>query len=160
MAKDRRMQSLSVFDRLLDLAPDMPADQAVSAGENMRRIKDGIRRDLEVLLNTQQPLAAEKSDLPEIEQSLLKYGTPGFHGLMLATKEQQYGLAKSVQELIGVFEPRLKKVRVELGNDRFDNIRMLHLRIRAQYRFDDGDETLVFDTVLDPAIRQFKIETA
>jgi predicted component of type VI protein secretion system len=51
-------------------------------------------------------------------------------------------------------------VRVELGNDRFDNIRMLHLRIRAQYHFDDGDETLVFDTVLDPAIRQFKIETA
>jgi type VI secretion system protein ImpF len=160
MAKDRRMQSLSVFDRLLDMAPDMPADQAVSVGENMRRIKDAIRRDLETLLNTQQPIGSGGSALPEIDDSLLTFGTPGFHGLMLATKEQQYGLASSIQELIGVFEPRLKNVRVELGNDRFDNVRMLHLRIRARYHFDDGDETLVFDTVLDPAIRQFKIEAA
>jgi type VI secretion system protein ImpF len=160
MAKERRMQSFSVFDRLLDLDPDLPADRAVSAGENMRRIKDHIRRDLEILLNTQQPLADGATVLPEIEHSLLRYGTPGFHGLMLATKEQQFRLAKSVQDLIRLHETRLKNVRVELGNDRPDNIRMLHLRIRADCHFDEGDETLVFDTVLDPAIRQFKIENA
>jgi type VI secretion system protein ImpF len=160
MARNIRLQPLSVFDRLQDFDPDRAEDTIVGAAQQIRQIKDGIRRDLEVLLNTQQPINKNMETLPEIETSLLKYGTAGFHGLMLATKEQRFKLARSIQDLIGVFEPRLTKVRVELGDSKSDNIRLLNLRIRAEFRFADDRESVVFDTLLDPAIRQFKIESA
>lgn len=158
MAQQSRVQTTSVFDRLLDLDPDMAAELPVSFGERLRRAKDAIRRDLEVLLNTQQPLGAEMKTLPEIATSLLKFGTPGFHGLMLATRQQRLRLAAAIQELIGIFEPRLYKVSVGLGDEKAETNRLLHLRLRASFKFDDAEETLVFDTTLDPAIRQFKIE--
>jgi type VI secretion system protein ImpF len=158
MAQQRRIPSASVYDRLLDFDPDMAADAPIGIGERLRRAKDSIRRDLEVLLNTQQPLGAEMTALPEIETSLLKFGTPGFHGLMLATRQQRMRLARSIQELINVFEPRLYKVSVGLGDEKAEANRLLHLRLRASFKFDDTEETLVFDTTLDPAIRQFKIE--
>jgi type VI secretion system protein ImpF len=160
MGRTVRLQPLSVFDRLQDYEPDRLEDRFVGATEQIRQIKDGIRRDLEVLLNMQQPINKSMDSLPEIETSLLKYGTAGFHGLMLATKEQRYLLARSIQDLISVFEPRLLKVRVELGEGKSDNIRLLNLRIRAEFRFADDQEQIVFDTLLDPAIRQFKIESA
>jgi type VI secretion system protein ImpF len=158
MVQQRRAQTSSVFDRLLDFDPDMQADMAVGFGERLRHAKDCIRRDLEVLLNTQQFLAGEQKELPELESSLLKYGTPGFHGLMLATRQQRLRLARAIQELIGIFEPRLFKVSVGLGDEKAETNRLLHLRLRASFKFDDIEETLVFDTTLDPAIRQFKIE--
>lgn len=158
MALQKRIQASSVFDRLLDFEPEIQAEKPVGIGERLRRSKDAIRRDLEVLLNTQQPLGDDMSALPEIQTSLLKYGTPGFHGLMLATRQQRQRLALAIQELITLFEPRLYKVAVGLGDEKADTNRLLHLRLRASFRFDDNEETLVFDTTLDPAIRQFKIE--
>ncbi len=159
MAQQKRIPSSSVYDRLLDFDPDMVADASISIGERLRRAKDSIRRDLEVLLNTQQPLGAEMKALPEIATSLLKFGTPGFHGLMLATRQQRMRLARSIQDLISIFEPRLYKVSVGLGDEKAETSRLLHLRLRANFKFDDNEETLVFDTTLDPAIRQFKIES-
>jgi type VI secretion system protein ImpF len=158
MAVQKHIQSSSVFDRLLDFEPDMQAERPVGIGERLHRAKDSIRRDLEVLLNTQQPIGEEMKALPEIQTSLLKFGTPGFHGLMLATRQQRLRLAFAIQELINVFEPRLFKVSVGLGDEKSETNRLLHLRLRASFKFDDNEETLVFDTTLDPAIRQFKIE--
>jgi type VI secretion system protein ImpF len=158
MAQQKRAPSSSVFDRLLDFDPDMSTERQVSTGERLRRAKDAIRRDLEVLLNTQQPLGEDMTALPELQTSLLKFGTPGFHGLMLATRQQRLRLALAIQELIGVFEPRLFKLNVGLGDEKAETNRLLHLRLRASFKFDDNEETLVFDTTLDPAIRQFKIE--
>jgi type VI secretion system protein ImpF len=159
MARTTRLQPMSVFDRLQDYDPDRTEDAIIGTTQQMRQIRDSIRRDLEVLLNMQQPINKDMDSLPEIETSLLKYGTAGFHGLMLATPEQRYRLARSIQDLIGVFEPRLTKVRVELGDGKSDNIRLLNLRIRAEFRFAGDQEQVVFDTLLDPAIRQFKVES-
>jgi type VI secretion system protein ImpF len=158
MAQQKRAPSSSVFDRLLDFDPDMSTERQIGAGERLRNAKDAIRRDLEVLLNTQQPLGGDMAALPELQTSLLKFGTPGFHGLMLATRQQRLRLALAIQELIGVFEPRLFKVSVGLGDEKAETNRLLHLRLRASFKFDDNEEVLVFDTTLDPAIRQFKIE--
>lgn len=158
MAPRKHVQSTSVFDRLLDFDPDMSVERQIGTGERLRRARDAIRRDLEVLLNTQQPLGEDIGALPELQTSLLKFGTPGFHGLMLATRQQRLRLAYALQELINIFEPRLFKVSVGLGDEKAETDRLLHLRLRANFKFDDNEESLVFDTTLDPAIRQFKIE--
>ena len=40
MAKDRRMQSLSVFDRLLDLAPDIAAEAVIEVDGEQWTVAD------------------------------------------------------------------------------------------------------------------------
>lgn len=146
----------SVLDRLLDFEPDRPADDAASAAARLRDVRASVRRDLEILLNTQHRADLPDS-LPELDTSLLRYGTPGFHGLMLATPEQQGMLAREIRRLVAAFEPRLTAVTVELDRKR-EAERALHLRIRARLRHGGADEPIVFDTRLDPAIRQFVIE--
>lgn len=155
-----RLQPPTVFDRLQDYDPDQPEDKPVATREHLRRHRESIRRDLEILLNTQQPPERLAKGKEELATSLLQYGAPGFHGLMLATKQQQVDLAKSLQTLIETFETRLKNVRVTLGEDKTRSMRTLHLKVRAEMRFDDTDEPVVFDTVIDPATRQFRISKA
>jgi type VI secretion system protein ImpF len=153
-----RLQPPTVFDRLLDFEPDLAEDRPIAAREHARRHRDSIRRDLEILLNTQQPPRRLAEGTDELSTSLLQYGSPGFHGLMLATKQQHLALAKSLQTLIETFETRLRNVRVALGEDKSARVmRALHLKIHAAIRFDDLEEPVVFDTLLDPATRQFRI---
>lgn len=152
-----RPQPPSLLDRLLDFEPDRAEELPETTRQQLRGHKDSIRRDLEALLNTQQPPTRLAKDLAEIPSSLLQYGSPGFHGLMLATKEQHIALARSLQELIGIFEPRLQNVRVSLSDDKTKSLRALTLKIRADTRFDDSNETVIFDTQLDPSTRQFRI---
>lgn len=152
-----RRPAASVLDRLLDFAPDRPADDPIGATQAVREARASVRRDLEVLLNTQHRTDLPVAALPQLASSLLRFGTPGFHGLMLATREQQGRLAREIRRLIEAFEPRLADVSVELDGRR-EAERALHLKIRARLRHDDGDEAIVFDTRLDPAIRQFTVE--
>lgn len=152
-----RLQPASVYDRLLDFEPDKPDDPSLGQREQLRRYRDSIRRDLEVLLNTQQPSQRLAKGLPELPTSLVQFGSTGFHGLMLATREQHMALARSLQTLIGIFEPRLKNVKVMLSEDRTRTSRSLALKIRGETRFADADEAVVFDTRLDPSTRQFRI---
>lgn len=152
-----RAQPASVFDRLLDFEPDRQDEPPPGAREQARLYKDSIRRDLETLLNTQQPPQRLADSLPEIPTSLMQFGSSGFHGLMLATREQHLALAKSLQELIAVFEPRLKNVKVMLSEEQTRRTRSLALKIKGEARFSDMDEAVVFDTKLDPSTRQFRI---
>ncbi len=157
VTRSPRLQPPTVFDRLLDLDPDMPEDPQIGSREQLKRHRESVRRDLEILMNTQQPPQRLAAGREEIGRSLLQYGAPGFHGLMLATRAQHLALAKSLQDLIEVHETRLKNVRVALSDDKNKGMRALHLRVKADLKFDDTEETVVFDTLLDPATRQFRI---
>ena len=112
-----------------------------------------------MLFNTQASLDATERDRNELHYSLVSYGVPGFHGLDLATPERRHALARTLQEIVRRHEPRLHAARVEIGDDRQQSERMLHLRVRGELVFEDADEPVAFDTVLDPAIRQFHVDT-
>lgn len=158
-----RRAGVSVFDRLLDDAPERPADPPTTVGERLRRLKESVRRDLETLFNTQAPLEAIDAPQPEIERSLMGYGVPGFHGLDLATAERRRSLARSLGRIVAANEPRLHRVRVEVSEGTREGAgagaeaRMLRLRVRGELVFDEVDEPVAFDTVLDPAVRQFQV---
>lgn len=157
-----RRAGVSVFDRLLDDAPERPADPPTTVGERLRRLKESVRRDLETLFNTQAPLEAIDAPQPEIERSLMGYGVPGFHGLDLATAERRRSLARTLGRIVAANEPRLHRVRVEVSEGASGRAsaeaRMLRLRVRGELVFDEVDEPVAFDTVLDPAVRQFHVE--
>ena len=52
----------SVLDRLLDDAPFSPADPPVSDATQVRELREAIRRDLELLLNTRRCVRARAFD--------------------------------------------------------------------------------------------------
>ncbi|QND55167.1 type VI secretion system baseplate subunit TssE (plasmid) [Phyllobacterium sp. 628] len=157
MAASTRISFESVVDRLMDFDPDMMVDQPTTPREQINRIRESVRRDIESLLNSQQwPHSIEK-ELEELETSLLRFGTPGFHGLMLATTQQRLYLAEAIRKVIVAFDPRLARVRVGLGKARGDQDRVLDLRIEAEMLLPDGVEPIVFDTSLDPSTRHFLI---
>ena len=139
----------SVFDRLLDDAPERAADDAATATERLRQQREALRRDLETLFNTPSTLHATNP-------GVLGYGIVGFHGLDLATTERRRALAKALREAIARHEPRLHDVRVEIAGDHAE-ARSLRLRVTATVHFEDHDEPVAFDTVLDPALRQFHV---
>ncbi|MGN8024293.1 type VI secretion system baseplate subunit TssE [Phyllobacterium sp. 22229] len=157
MAVSGRISFESVLDRLMDYDPDMTADQPLTPREQINRVRENVRRDIEALLNAQQwPHSIEK-EFDELQTSLLRFGTPGFHGLMLATTQQRLHLAEAIRKVITAFDPRLARVRVGLGKSRGNQDRVLDLRIEAEMLLPDGVEAIVFDTSLDPATRHFMI---
>ena len=159
MARERPVQPMSVFDRLLDEAPEKGRDDAAPrpVSQRLRAAREAIRRDLEALLNTQQPLGAAAPDLPEIATSLVRFGTPGFHGMGLSTELQQARLARSIEDIIGAFEPRLHGARVEIGEKKAEESRNLHLKISGKILFEGAGQSLVFDSFVDASTRQFSI---
>lgn len=146
----------SVFDRLLDDAPDRATDDPQRPGERLGGLKEAVRRDLENLFNTTASVEPATRGREEIETSLLRYGVSGFHGLDLATVERRRVLAMRLRDAVARHEPRLRDVRVEIGRDHAE-ARSLRLRIVATMPFEDADEPVAFDTVLDPALRQFRV---
>lgn len=153
-----RISFESVLDRLMDLDPDMTVDQPSTPREKINRIRESVRKDIEALLNAQQwPHSIEK-ELEELHTSLLRFGTAGFHGLMLATTAQRLRLAEAIRKVIVAFDPRLTRVHVGLGKSRGgQQDRVLDLRIEAEMMLPDGVEPIVFDTSLDPTTRHFMI---
>ncbi|MEI4484324.1 MULTISPECIES: type VI secretion system baseplate subunit TssE [unclassified Phyllobacterium] len=157
MAASSRISFESVLDRLMDHDPDMMTDQPTTPRQKINNIRESVRKDIEALLNAQQwPHSIEK-EFEELHTSLLRFGTAGFHGLMLATTEQRLRLAEAIRQVIVAFDPRLSHVQVGLGRNRNDQDRVLDLRIEAEMLFPDGIEPIIFDTSLDPTTRHFMI---
>lgn len=159
MARERPVQPISVFDRLLDDAPEKQRDDdtPIPVSQRLRALREAVRRDLEALLNTQQSLDTSDLALEEIETSLLQFGTPGFHGMGLSTEAQQKRLARTISDIIATFEPRLHDVRVEIGEKNTKEARNLHLKIFGTIVFEGAGQSLVFDSFVDASTRQFAV---
>ncbi len=158
MTFENRYNNQSVFDRLLDYEPDLEQDHPISVSQHIRMLKENLRRDMEVLLNTQPPLYLMKSDLDEIQNSLVQYGTPSFHSMILATKQQQSSLKKKIKSLISTFEPRLKNIDIDIVDNRNQATRLLKLKIKAAIEIDGSKQVVEFDTILDSTLRHFKLQ--
>jgi type VI secretion system protein ImpF len=155
MNKPDAISPTSVLDRLIDLAPDMAADQPASATERTRQMRESLRRDLEDLLNAHRLPATIDPGFEALQTSLLCLGTTGFHGLMLVTSEQRQRLALALKTLIENFEPRLTSVRVSVGPAREADDRVLIIRIAAVLNARHGNDAVVFKTRLDSSTRHF-----
>ncbi len=146
---------LPLFDRLLQgdsIETDRNADNA------MRELRESVRRDLEMLLNT-RPVGDLPMAMDELATSVLSYGLPELQNQNLATPAQQEGFRKKLETVIRRFEPRFRELSVELvsGDSTLD--RTLRFRMRAVLQADTTSEEVVYDTVVDPATGGMRILT-
>jgi type VI secretion system protein ImpF len=155
------LPQLSVLDRLLAPTGDeTSAAQALPKGRRaaLRDVREAVERDLEMLLTTRQRWLAWPSTLDALPTSLLNYGIPDFSGANLATQSAQDEFRRSIEAAIRCYEPRFKRVTVQVIEPGQTLDRRFRLRIEALMVLDA--EPIVFDSVLDPVTRSFAVRPA
>jgi type VI secretion system protein ImpF len=153
-----RVFSRSLLDRLIDQNPDQPRDAPMSTAEQIRELREGIRRDLEALLNTRRRPTAPPSAHEELGDALVSYGVDGMVSANLVTDEAKLRLARLIERRIALFETRLSDIRVTILKSRTNGERALRMRIEAAFRIHEEMPPISFESTIDPSTQRFLVE--
>ncbi|OAI38766.1 hypothetical protein AYO40_06415 [Planctomycetaceae bacterium SCGC AG-212-D15] len=148
---------LSLLDRLQDDEPNLSRDPPVSRAEELVRLKQAIRRDLENLLNARRRSVSWPAHLAELARSLVNYGLPDLTGLDTGTSESREDLRRTLESVIRTFEPRFKTVRVHLLDNAEPLDRTLRFRIDGLVSADPVPEPVVYDSTVEPTVGNLQI---
>lgn len=140
----------SILDRLTPGGPSRD-------GQSLRDLKEGVRRDLENLLNTRWRCASWPPDLDQLEVSLVNYGLPDFTGTNFAADSDQHKLRSITEQIIRAFEPRFKHVTVSIQKNESDIDRTIRFRIEGVLYADPAPEPVVFNSTLEPTTGAFDV---
>jgi type VI secretion system protein ImpF len=148
----------SVLDRLLQ----GEGGGGGSLRESVDAVRTSVLRDLDWLLNTRRTSEPAPAGLTELRQSLYHYGLRDLTSHSADQSESPTRLAREIEELIRIFEPRLTAVRVRVPEDDeasggASSHRRMHFRIEATLDLDPEPQDVVFDTVLDVARGSFQV---
>ncbi|MGO7531232.1 type VI secretion system baseplate subunit TssE [Rhizobium leguminosarum] len=155
-----RVLARSILDRLIDEAPDRTVDPPMSFVDQIRDVREAIRRDLEALLNTRRCPATPPAALSELSDALVSYGVDGIVSANLMTDQAKLKLAQAIERRIALFETRLSDVRVTILKSRTMTERALRMRIQATFRLHEGMPPISFESTIDPSTQRFLVEAA
>ena len=147
----------SLLERLIDLDPKSPADSPIGRAQSVRKLKGSLRRDLEWLLNSRRnPEASD--DYEELEKSLFHYGLPDLNSLSWESGHDQIRLAKTIERVLSIFEPRLKRVKVTAVGEVSATQYVLRFQIEGLLDMEPAPERISFDTVLQLSSGQYQVK--
>jgi type VI secretion system protein ImpF len=153
-----RVLARSILDRLIDEAPDRTVDPPMSFVDQVRDVREAIRRDLEALLNTRRCPTTPPAALSELRDALVSYGVDGIVSANLMTDQAKLKLAQAIERRIALFETRLADVRVTILKSRTMTERALRMRIQATFRLHEGMPPISFESTIDPSTQRFLVE--
>jgi type VI secretion system protein ImpF len=146
----------SILDRLVDYEPRNQNEAPKSRLQNLRELKQSVRRDIECLLNARIPDYGIDENAEEIRNSILFYGLPDFTGVGAKDPEEQSRMTSAIEKAIETFEPRFIGLKVYLEPiDIFD--KQVRFRIEANLNIEPMPEPVVFDTVLQSGSGEFAV---
>jgi type VI secretion system protein ImpF len=149
--------TLSVLDRLLDFEPGVPAEPPASRAKNLRVFRQGIRRDLEWLLNTRRLAQKVPEGMTELDRSLASYGLPDFTTASSDSQHDQWLMQQAIEETVRTFETRLQDVVVTVEPARGSE-RAMRFRIDAMLVVDPAPEPVTFDTTLQLVSGEYQVQ--
>ncbi len=136
----------SLVDRLVDHHSDRAGDDLPS----LARLREGLRRDLEAMLNTRKRFLSWPSNLDELGRSLINYGLNDLTNESVASADFRQDFVAHVDEVLRRLEPRITSFEVVL----LDNIEPLDLTLRfriiGHVLLGDERQELHFDSHVDP----------
>ncbi|MGH9455333.1 MAG: type VI secretion system baseplate subunit TssE [Terriglobia bacterium] len=141
--------TLSVLDRLIDQDPKNSSEAPLTRSQAERALKNGVRRDLEWLLNTRRVAVEPDESLRELNKSLYVYGLPDFSAYSVASPKDQGKLLRTLQTTLRLFEPRLINVQIMPLEGAAVGIQALRLRIEGMLVMDPAPEHVSFDTIIE-----------
>lgn len=141
-----------LIDRLSDVE-QWPETRAAS----IAMYRDSLKRDLEWLLNTRQPVIAEIESFPATAASVLNYGLPDIHSFDGSPGKERNQLTAALEKCIRTFEPRIIHPHVFLT--RTDALsRSLRFHIEGQVTYENMNEEIKFDTVLELISGEYEVK--
>ena len=142
----------SLVDRLTD-SEQWPETRAAS----ISMYRESMKRDLEWLLNTRKPVIPELEGYPATAASVLSFGLPDLHSFDGSAGREQNALTVALEKCIRTFEPRINQPRVFLT--RTDLLsRSLRFHIEGQIYYENMDEEVKFDTVLEMISGEYEVK--
>ena len=142
----------SLIDRLMDVE-QWPETRAASIG----MYRESMKRDLEWLLNTRQPVIPELESFPATAASVLNFGLPDIHSFDGSAGKEQNALTVALEKCVRTFEPRINQPRVYLT--RSDHLtRSLKFHIEGQVFYENMKEEIKFDTVLELISGEYEVK--
>ena len=99
-----------LFDRLVDLCPEVDDDERPFRILDRDQLKASIQRELERLLNTRCSLPLHR--VSEEERSVINYGIPDFSSLSAQNADDHALIGSVISRTIAAFETRLRNVSV------------------------------------------------
>lgn len=148
----------SILDRLLDDEPQSQTDIDKNRHQQLRDLRNSVRRDLQNLLNTRHRMISPPDEYSQLEVSLLNYGLPDLAAVNIADIEKKRSFTRLLEKILSDFEPRFKTVKVQHITNTNTTDRTLKFRIDATLYADPAPEIVVFDSVLDPVSRTVNVE--
>jgi type VI secretion system protein ImpF len=142
----------SVLDRL-STTEDWPATRA----QSIRFLRDSIKRNLEWLLNTRCPPIAGIQGYPLARHTVIYYGLLDLGSLSLGSNDDQQRLLHRIAEMVEHSESRLTEVQVRLEEGDLQK-KKLRFHIGARMQMKPSPEEIAFDTVLDLATGEYKVD--
>lgn len=149
---------LSLFDRLIDDAPDDPHDAPLSEDAAFERLKLGLRRDLEGLLNAKRPHAAWLARNPDLDGTVIGFGLPDLSTEDFGTASARERIRRMIATCIRTYEPRLDRVEVDV--DGAPTSTGVRFRISALLRIQNYEEQVTYDARLRPSDRAIAVNLA
>jgi len=148
--KAETLVTQSLMDRLANVE-DWPSTRFAS----MRMYRDTLKREVEWLLNTRQPPVPEMDGYTRASASVINYGLPDLTSFAgLAGRD---ALALSLLKTLRAFEPRIKDPQVFLV--RADTTaRSLRFHIEGRISFENMEEEIKFDTVLELIRGEYEVK--
>ncbi len=142
------MTSLSFLDRLSE----------PRIGNELTALREGIRRDLEALLNARRRLLSTPGEYDALEGSLLDYGLDDFSQESHHSETFRDDFVDAVERLIHRFEPRIGRFGVSVQHDAEQLDRTLRFRITGIVSLGGMAQEILFDSHVDPVRGQFVIQ--
>ena len=115
----------SLLDRLTDNAPDKKQESRDQRVLSMKKLREGVLRDMSWLLNAVNLSSIQNlDDYPEVARSVVNYGMPDLAG-HTASGVDVHALERLLRQAILEFEPRLMrktvKVRLKLAESQLNH---------------------------------------
>jgi len=150
--KSEILVTQSLIDRLSDVE-QWPETRAAS----ISMYRDSLKRDLEWLLNTRQPVIAAMESFPATAASVANYGLPDIHSFDGSAGKERNELTIALEKCIRAFEPRIVHPHVFLA--RADALsRSLRFHIEGQITYENMNEEIKFDTILELTRGEYEVK--
>lgn len=151
MAKSRneRLVTQSLIDRLTE-NDEWPATRSAS----LRMYREGIKRDVEWLLNSRKPHVDEVDKYDAASCSVFNFGLPDLTQLR---GHDSNAVLVAILKALRTYEPRIRNPRVYLV--RSDTLtRSLRFHVDGVLVLEDGEDEISFDTLLEIISGEYEVK--
>ncbi len=159
LTQQERLQPC-LLDRITDDAPEKLQESRDQRVISLRRLREGVLRDLGWLLNaTNMAVVEDLTDYLYVAQSVLNYGMPGIAGT-LASGIDVVEFERKIYQAIVDFEPRILrdtlKVRLAVAGDQMSHNAMT-FEIEGQLWAQPVPQRIYLKTEVDLELGEVKL---